>query len=295
MSFQWNFMMCSIKFKSKMFLLAMTTIPPRASSSHFLDCLKRLRDSQTRPFHKLFLTIPRAYRRFPGTGLDKTVLEALEGIEWIDVIHIEEDHGPASKFLGPLLHRRQEVMEATGMIVIDDDRDYAPTMVERYEHFFRDHPSVAIATGNQELYFHRLLYPTLGPDFLDIRPSRTRRVSGFMSFGISSSTSEVLDDLCCYTLQVLKAVPESFYHDEGILWVYLHARDLKVYNINHPFVASIEEEAPQALCENTPTPRAQIEDAVLRWTNSNVPLYFGKRVSLSGMPQTRLQRKLRWG
>jgi hypothetical protein len=219
-------------------------------------------------------------------------------MKWIDLIQTDEDYGPASKFLGPLLHRRQEVMEATGgLIVIDDDREYASTLVERYEDFFKNHPSIYIATGNQELYFHRLLYPCLGPNFLDIRPSRTRRVSGFMSFGLSLSKidPEAIDDLCRYTLQVLKAVPESFYHDEGILWVFWHARDLIVYNINHPFITSIEKEEIEALCENTPTPRAQIENAILRWTNTKLPLYFGKMVSFSSMPRTRLQRKTRWG
>uniref|UniRef100_A0A6C0K727 Glycosyltransferase 2-like domain-containing protein n=1 Tax=viral metagenome TaxID=1070528 RepID=A0A6C0K727_9ZZZZ len=282
-----------------MFLLAMTTIPPRASSPDFIQRLQRLRDIQTRPFHKLFLSIPHEYRRFPHDCINKTVLDTLESMDWIDILLLEEDYGPASKFLGPLLHRRQEVMDATGIIIIDDDRDYSPTLVERYEDFFLKHPTITVATGNQELYFHRLLYPSLSPDFVDVRLSRTRRVSGFMSFCLARVSPETIDILCRYTQQVLHNVPSAFFHDEGILWIFLHVMDIAVYNINHPFVSSINKEAPEALCENTPTPRTNIEKAIWDWTHSHFPNPNPNPNKILSFPfspsQTRLQRHTRWG
>lgn len=270
----------------------MTTIPPRACAPDFLPRLLHLRDNQTRPFHKLFLSIPRQYKRFPDARIDNNLLDTLDTMDWIDVIFLEEDYGPASKFLGPMLYRSSEIMSATALVILDDDRVYASTLVERYEDFFKRHPNISVATGNQELYFHRLLYPSLPPDFLDVRPCRTRRVSGFMSFGFAGISEKTKTILSRYTLQVLKNVPDSFFHDEGILWIFLNAMDIAVYNINHPFVSSIEKEAPEALCENTPVSRAEIEKKILHWTNHS--LFFDKIVSFP--PSTRLHRRLwRWG
>jgi hypothetical protein len=231
------------------------------------DFLKRLDHLQQQqvPFEKLFLCIPPRYKRFGNCEPDEEWLVIItKKYPWIEILRLEEDYGPASKYMGPLLLHASAVRESI-LIVIDDDRTYSTRMTLLYRDFFVLYPNADAATGNQELYFNLVKYQMLDEEFLDIQPSKLRYLSGFMSFALQGKKN--WEGLLDYTKKILEGVPESFFHDEGILLNYIHFTDRQVYNVNFKMIDYYPEEAPDALCEGRFVQRAQIEIKIQKYTN----------------------------
>lgn len=244
--------------------LSMTTIPSRMNHHDFMKRLQHL-EQQKVSFEKLFLCIPPRYKRFGNCKPDEERLSNI-GIKfpWIEIIRLEEDYGPASKYMGPLLFHASTIRKSI-LIIIDDDRMYSPRMTQLYRDFFITHPEADAATGNQELYFNLVKYKMLDEEFLDIQPSKLRYLSGFMSFALQGKKN--WEELVDYTEKILDGVPESFFHDEGILLNYIHFTDRQVYNVNFKMIDFCDNEAPDALCEGRFVQRAQLEIKIQKYTN----------------------------
>lgn len=222
----------------------MTTIPSRYSNSIFWDQINYLK-LQKKTFEKLFISIPNKYKRF--TNHDDLIIDQ-DIYPWIDIIKINEDYGPSSKFLAPLLYRFDEI-KTNILIIIDDDRYYDVNMTRLYFEFFESNPNIYIASGNPELYNNIHYYERMDNKFLDIRPSSKRYVSGFMSWSMNLSQEiKFINVLIEYTLKILKHVPDSFYHDEGILVNFMWFFNIIVYYINFKFINVLSIEHPDALC-----------------------------------------------
>jgi len=244
--------------------LSMTTIPSRMNHPDFLKRLQHLQQQQV-PFEKLFLCIPPRYKRFGNGEPDAHRLNIITTtFPWIEILRLEEDYGPASKYMGPLLLQASTIKESI-LIIIDDDRMYSPRMTQLYRDFFVLYSNADAATGNQELYFNLVKYQMLDEEFLDIQPSKLRYLSGFMSFALQGNKN--WEGLLDYTKKILEGIPESFFHDEGILLNYVHFTDRQVYNVNFKMIKFSPEEAPDALCEGHFVQRSEVETKIQKYTN----------------------------
>ena len=244
--------------------LTMTTIPSRMNHPDFLKRLQHLQQQQV-PFEKLFLCIPPRYKRFGNCEPDEECLVIItKKYPWIEILRLEEDYGPASKYMGPLLLHAPTIRESI-LIVIDDDRVYSPRMTRLYRDFFVLYPNADAATGNQELYFNLVKYQMLDGEFLDIQPSKLRYLSGFMSFALQGNKN--WERLVEYTKKIIERVPESFFHDEGILLNYIHFTDRQVYNVNFKMIDYNSQEASDALCEGHFVQRSEVETKIQKYTN----------------------------
>jgi len=265
--------------------IAMSIIPSRALDPKFIDNIRHLQKQQL-PFEKLFISIPKEYKRFPNQTICPKVLQELTAYPWVEIIHLEKDYGPASKFLGPLLHCK-ETLQDNILIIIDDDRTYSTQITTLYADFFIKHLSVDVASGNPQLYYNTFFYQRLDPQFIDIREARSKYVSGFMSFALHCRHD--WNDLVNYTLQVLEKCPDSFYHDEGILMNYFQCFDVKVFYINFKMIEFVEQEMVDALCESTSNIRKTVEQSILNWTIANY------HCKIPNIPKSRLSRNFLLG
>lgn len=271
--------------KMNKIFIAMSVIPSRASNPKFIDNIRKLQ-SQQQTFEKLLISIPKEYKRFPNQSFPPQILQQLALYPWIQIIHLEKDYGPASKFLGPLL-RCKETLKDNILIIIDDDRTYSTRMTNLYSDFFVQHPTIHSSSGNPQLYYNTFFYQRLDPQYLDIRETRNKYVSGFMSFALHCRHD--WNDLVNYTLQVLEKFPDSFYHDEGILMNYFQCFDVVVYYINFKMIEFEEKEMADALCESTSNLRKNVEQTILHWT---VETYDCK---MPNLPKSRLSRNFLLG
>jgi len=236
----------------------MSVIPSRVLDPLFWDNLNHLKNQEEK-FETLFISIPKSYNRFPNEFVDYNLFEKYD---WITLITLDKDYGPASKFIGPLLEK--DFLRDGILIIIDDDRKYSSKMVGLYKNFFETHKDINVATGNRELYFNTFMYQCMEPKFLDIRECKSKYVSGFMSFALHCrfDWSKLMD----YTFLVLEKFPVAFFHDEGILLNYFRCFDIKVYNINFKMIEFVDKEMINALCESNLHLRIPFEWDCLKWT-----------------------------
>ncbi|MVA98015.1 hypothetical protein GN330_12260 [Nitratireductor sp. CAU 1489] len=105
--------------------VSLTTIPPRIGGlGRCLDSLL----AQSHPPERIFVNVPRDYRRFGR--LDAVPAWLGDRDERIEVVRCEHDHGPATKFLGAL-DRVPRTPDAL-MVVVDDDVAYRDYMVSTF-------------------------------------------------------------------------------------------------------------------------------------------------------------------
>lgn len=243
--------------------LALTTIPPRIKDEKFLKHVLHLKN-QTESFEKLFITLSKNYKRFPNEILDKNILNQLEQMDWIKIIWLEEDFGPACKFLGPLIKKYND-LENNILIIIDDDRYYDVNMIKIYKNFFHKYNDIYVASGNQFFYFNGLIYNTHNTNFIDIRETDIKYPAAFMSFAISFKYD--WKPLINYTMNVINNVENSFFHDEGILLNFFRFKKIRVFYITFKFVNYIKEEMINSLVNGNFVNRQKIENNILEYTN----------------------------
>ncbi len=103
-------------------ILSFTSIPPRFQ--YLGRVLKRIEAQTARP-ERVELYLPLRYRRFPG---ERPALPALP--DWVDVIEVKHDLGPATKAL-PAVKRWRE--HDASILYFDDDQKYDSTWLARFK------------------------------------------------------------------------------------------------------------------------------------------------------------------
>lgn len=247
--------------KRRKICFALATIPSRIKRQVFFDQIEGLIKNQSMPADKVFVTVSERYKRLGNSTVDRESLDRLKGYEKVDVI-VSEDFGPASKYLGPLIHRKEE-MDGGLLVVVDDDRFYNRNLIKHFSIGFDLYPECRFATGDGSLYF-RSDYDSMSEDYVSFRTVKDRGLlEGFYGFCIKA---EGLEEFVEYQKRVLDMVPESFFHDEGISKTYLNRKKENLMVLDHIGCYKIKEEPPDALCKTTPLGRPQIESKILSVT-----------------------------
>ena len=114
-------------------ILSFTSIPPRFK---YLGRIVRQLEQQSIKPQAVELYLPKTYRRFPG---ERPSLPNLP--DWIKIIDIEDDLGPATKILPALAaHKNQKA----DILYFDDDQNYDCEWLARFVAARQHRPQDAI-------------------------------------------------------------------------------------------------------------------------------------------------------
>lgn len=250
--------------------VSLTTIPSRIKLKQFFDNINDLLINQTYPIEKIFITIPYKYKRF-NEEIDENIINELKKIDKVHIIRSNEDYGPSSKYLCPLLEHYKE-LEDNLLVIIDDDRIYNKNLIKNFVISYNSNPNIIFSSGYWKDYFNSD-YKNYDEEKLNITFYKEKNnnkfffgqgLGGFYGFCIKISN---LDKFIDYNLKVLKRIPKSFYHDEGIILGYLKYKEEIIMYLNHKGCNFINDEMIDALCESNLVNRGNIEKEILQITN----------------------------
>jgi hypothetical protein len=116
--------------------VSLTTIPARAAG--IARCIASL-VNQTHPPERIFLCVPRRYRRFPDAPAVTIDVSPFDGL--VEIVECAEDFGPGTKIMGAL--DRVPRAADTLLVLVDDDAVYEPHMLATFARHFTAHPDRA--------------------------------------------------------------------------------------------------------------------------------------------------------
>jgi len=250
--------------------VALTTIPTRANLPIFLENIKDILTNQTYNIDNLFITIPNKYKRF-NESFPSNILDELLKIPKIIIIKTEEDYGPSSKYLGPLLNY-YNLVKNNILIIIDDDRIYNKNLVRNFVIGFNSYNNITFSSGLWYEYFSKN-YMKMSEDYLECTLYKERNnnnfyygqgLGGFFGFAIYVKNIEKFIN---YNLIILNKIDKSFYHDEGIILGYIKYTENTILYLKHYGCNYIKEELVDALCNSNLVNRGKIEKDILQITN----------------------------
>lgn len=254
----------------KKYYIGLTTIPSRIKLPVFIENIEHILLRQTYPIEKIFITIAKKYKRF-DEKIDISTINKLKSYSKITLIILDEDYGPASKYLGPLIHNYDE-LENNILIIIDDDRKYNINLVKNFASLYYSFQNITFSSGLWKEYFSKD-YKKMSENYLDIHMEKESNINkfnygngvgGFMGFAIKVLN---LKDFIDYNFKIFKRLPKSLYHDEGIILGYLKYKEETIFYLNHKGCNYIENEMVDALCKTNLVNRGNIEKEILQITN----------------------------
>jgi len=252
------------------YYISLTTIPSRIKLPSFIENIEYLLLNQTYPIETIYITIARKYKRFTET-IDETIINKLKSYLKINLIILDDDYGPASKYLAPLINYYKE-LENNILIVIDDDRKYNVNLVKNFATVYNSFKNITFSSGLWKEYFNKD-YKNMSDNYLDIEIYNESNnnnfyfgngLGGFMGFAIKVNN---LQNFIDYNFKILKRLPKSFYHDEGIILGYLKYKEETIVYLNHKGCNHIDNEMVDALCNAGLVNRNNIEKEILQVTN----------------------------
>jgi hypothetical protein len=248
----------------------MTTIPSRIILPKFIYNVQHFIDNQTYEIETFFIVIANNYRRFT-TKISDIMIKKLNDIEKVKLIILENDLGPASKYLGPLLNY-YDVINNNLLIIIDDDRIYNKNLIKHFSIGYNSYPNIIFSSGLWNEYFNKN-YKNIDENFLEFNIYNENNnnhffygqgVGGFFGFCIKI---ENMEKFINYNLTILNRIDKSFFHDEGIIIGYLKYNSLSILYLKHFGCNFIENEMIDALCTSNLVDRAKIEKQILKLSN----------------------------
>ena len=173
--------------------------------------------------------------------------------------------------MGPLIHYYKEVKDNI-LIIIDDDRKYNKNLVLNFNIAFNSFPNITFSSGLWNEYFNKN-YINMDKNYLECTLYKEHNnnkfyfgqgLGGFYGFAIFVKNIEKFIN---YNLFILNRIPESFFHDEGIIMGYLKYKEETILYLKHFGCNFIETELVDALCDSNLVNRHKIEHKILQITN----------------------------
>jgi hypothetical protein len=271
-----------IDISPKKCFISLTTIPSRIKLPNFFENINKLLNEQSYPIERLFITIAKKYKRFDEKIEDK-LIERIKSISKIQLIIVEEDFGPASKYMGPLINY-YNILKDNLLIIVDDDRLYNKNLVKNFIIGFNSFPNITFSSGHWVDYFNKD-YNTIKDSELDYFIKKEKNlpnfsfgdgVGGFFGFCIKVSNLEKFIE---YNHVILNKVKDSFFHDEGIILGYIKYLAEEILYVKHKGCELIKDEMVDALCSSGLCNREKVEKEILLITNNEFLLNKKKKIS----------------
>jgi hypothetical protein len=261
-----------INLKNKKIYVALSTIPSRANEDILLKNINHFILSQTETIEKIFITLPNQYLRFKEK-ISENMITKLKSNPKIEIIHIENDYGPSSKYLGPLIYK-YDIIKNNLLVIIDDDRIYSKNLIKNFVITHNSYPNIKFITGQWTSYFNKN-YKAMHPDYLDINIKKEENnnkiiygdgVGGFYGFCLHIIENN-FKDFIKYNHVILNKVEKSCFHDEGIILGYLKIKEEYIAYLNHIGCYFINMKEPDALWKSNLCNRKKLEYEILEITN----------------------------
>ena len=183
-----------------MIYVSLTTIPKRIKNlNKSIDSMLK----QTRKPDKIFINIPKKYKRFSETIDDEQIPKFEDNSVEISRC---EDYGPGTKLLGSLNKFEKNSL----VILVDDDHVYEDYMIEKFFYFYSKAPNNAYS-----FYVHPLGNFGVG--------------QGADGFAINSNS---LDGVKKFYDEVVKTNLDLFIHDD--LWTsffLFYVKKIKIFSL----------------------------------------------------------------
>jgi len=250
--------------------VSLTTIPSRIKLDIFQDNINDFLKNQTYPIENMFIVVANKYKRF-SEKIPENIINNLKKIFKVIIIFLEEDLGPASKYLGPL-QEYENLLQNNLLIIIDDDRKYNKNLIRNFTIGYNSFPNITFSSGLWEEYFNKN-YINMDDNFLEFKLYKEvnnnkfyfgQGLGGFFGFCIKVENIKKFID---YNNTILNKIPKSIFHDEGIIIGYLKYNKETILYLKHKGCNIIEEELSDALCKSNLVNRGKIEKEILKLTN----------------------------
>jgi hypothetical protein len=250
--------------------VSLTTIPSRIKLDIFQDNINDFLQNQTYPIESMFIVIANKYKRFTEKIPENIIINLKKKFKVI-VIILEEDLGPASKYLGSL-QQYENILRDNLLVIIDDDRKYNKNLIRNFIIGYNSFPNITFSSGLWEEYFNKN-YINMDENFLEFKLYKENNnnkfyfgqgLGGFFGFCIKVENIKKFID---YNNTILNKIPKSIFHDEGIIIGYLKYNKETILYLKHKGCNIIEDELVDALCTSNLVNRGQIEKEILKITN----------------------------
>jgi hypothetical protein len=250
--------------------VSLTTIPSRIKLPDFESNVINFIENQTYNIEAFFIVVAKEYRRFKDT-ISNDIINRLKLIHMVIIIELDQDFGPASKYLGPLL-TYYDILENNILVIIDDDRLYNKNLVSNMMIGYHSFPNNKFLSGEWNRYFNKD-YKIMNDDELEIYKYQEKNnynfyygngLGGFFGFALKV---EQLNEFIMYNINILNRIDKSFYHDEGIILGYLKYKEENIIYLKHRGCNFIEKEMVDALCHAGYVNRSKLEKEILQITN----------------------------
>ena len=273
-SSQSNFLFKKLYFKKPKIYVSLTIIPSRANQPIFLQNINKFIKDQENDYikiEKMFINIPKEYKRFRDK-INTHVIEDLKKIKQIEIIYLDIDYGPSSKYLGPLINNKYNIHDSL-LIIIDDDRIYNENLIKHFLICHQSYPHYEFYAGLWKYFFDKD-YKYLKNDFLEITKYKEENkdnfkfgngLGGFFGFCLKIKNKREFIDYHYYILENYK---KSFFHDEGITLGYLKKKELPIIYLKHLGCYEYKKESVDALCLSGSCDRSKVEKDILSITNN---------------------------
>jgi hypothetical protein len=253
--------------------VSLTTIPSRIKLDIFKENINDFIKNQTYPIEKIFIVIANKYKRFQEK-IPNNIIEDLKKNLKVSIIVLDEDLGPASKYLGPLIKYNGDssILKDNLLIIIDDDRKYNKNLIRNFVIGYNSFPNIKFSSGLWDEYFNKN-YKDMNENFLEFKLYKEdnnnkfyfgQGLGGFFGFCIKI---ENIKKFINYNYFILNKIPKAIYHDEGIILGYLKYNKENILYLKHMGCNIVEEELVDALCKSNLVDRGQIEKEILKITN----------------------------
>ena len=261
-------------FKKPKIYISLTTIPSRANQKVFIQNIRKFIQEQENTYvkiEKIFINIPKEYKRFKEK-INTHVIEDLKKIKQIEIIYLDRDYGPSSKYLGPLINNKFNIHDSL-LIIIDDDRIYNDNLVKHFLISHQSYPHYEFYAGLWKYFFDKD-YKYLKNNFLEITKYKEENkdnfklgngLGGFFGFCLKIKNKKEFID---YHLYLLDNYEKSFFHDEGITLGYLKKKELPIIYLKHLGCYEYKKESVDALCLSGSCDRSKVEKDILSITNN---------------------------
>jgi len=261
-----------IQLTHKKYYVALSTIPSRANDPSFIERVEYFIQSQSLPFENIFITVCKKYKRF-DKQIKPEVIHTLKNIPKVIFIELEDDYGPGSKYIGPLLHYSDMLVDQI-LIVIDDDRTYNTRLVEHFNISYCSYPNVHFFSGLWNTYFDKDYIYKMEEELELISIPQNNSfdfkfgsgLGGFFGFAVSIYSHEFIKDFIDYHIYILSKIDDSFYHDEGISLNYMKFRNETLVYLIHYGCNFIKNELSDALCSSNLCDRSKVENDIYHLT-----------------------------
>ena len=248
--------------------IGLSTIPSRITQEFFFQSIDSLLACQSYPVEKIFVTISKTYKRFFGTqsSIPPNILKRLEKYNKVDII-MADDYGPASKYLGPCEHRKNEIANDL-LCIIDDDWIYNPNLLKHLVLGFKLYPDIIFAGGDSSSYFTSD-YNEMREDVVNFEIKKySLNFEGFFGFCFKPSQTQ---DIVDYHKYMLHSVDGSFFHDDALMRAYINYKNQNMLMLKHKGCLYTYG-PPDELCRTSPIHRGEIEEKILQKTNELLQL-----------------------